>query len=103
VNGNGAGAVHRRGWLFGVDGRRLTLAAASDNLTALNRRGFSANPFRRMTMAWTKPEFTEVTLSMEVTAYVNTDDEALPTFAGALVGADGEVAAPAVIDELILV
>ena len=54
-------------------------------------------------MAWTKPEFTEVTLSMEVTAYVNTDDEALPTFAGALVGADGDVVSPAVIDEPILV
>ena len=54
-------------------------------------------------MAWTKPEFTEVTLSMEVTAYVNTDDEALPTFAGALVSADGDVAEPGTINEPILV
>jgi len=30
-------------------------------------------------MTWTKPEFEEVTLSMEVTAYVNTDGEVLPT------------------------
>jgi coenzyme PQQ precursor peptide PqqA len=25
-------------------------------------------------MQWTKPEFQEITLNMEVTAYVNTDD-----------------------------
>jgi coenzyme PQQ precursor peptide PqqA len=27
-------------------------------------------------MPWTKPDFVEVTLNMEVTAYVNTDDKA---------------------------
>jgi coenzyme PQQ precursor peptide PqqA len=26
-------------------------------------------------MPWTKPDFQEITLNMEVTAYVNTDDE----------------------------
>jgi coenzyme PQQ precursor peptide PqqA len=26
-------------------------------------------------MPWTKPDFTEITLCMEVTAYVNTDDD----------------------------
>ena len=26
-------------------------------------------------MQWTRPDFQEVTLGMEVTAYVNTDDE----------------------------
>ena len=26
-------------------------------------------------MQWTKPDFQEITLGMEVTAYVNTDDE----------------------------
>jgi coenzyme PQQ precursor peptide PqqA len=31
-------------------------------------------------MQWTKPEFQEITLNMEVTAYVNTDDStAKPT------------------------
>jgi len=54
-------------------------------------------------MAWTKPEFTEVTLSMEVTAYVNTDDVVLPAFAGALVSADGDLAEPAVVNEMIMV
>jgi coenzyme PQQ precursor peptide PqqA len=32
-------------------------------------------------MAWTKPDFEEIALSMEVTAYVNTDDQ-LPLPAG---------------------
>lgn len=27
-------------------------------------------------MPWSKPDFVEVTLNMEVTAYVNTDDKA---------------------------
>jgi coenzyme PQQ precursor peptide PqqA len=27
-------------------------------------------------MQWTKPDFQEITLAMEVTAYVNTDDPA---------------------------
>jgi coenzyme PQQ precursor peptide PqqA len=27
-------------------------------------------------MQWTKPDFEEISLNMEVTAYVNTDDEA---------------------------
>ena len=26
-------------------------------------------------MEWTKPDFVEISLNMEVTAYVNTDDE----------------------------
>ena len=26
-------------------------------------------------MPWTKPDFQEITLNMEVTAYVNTEDE----------------------------
>jgi coenzyme PQQ precursor peptide PqqA len=29
-------------------------------------------------MQWTKPEFEEITLCMEVTAYVNTDDRRQP-------------------------
>ena len=29
-------------------------------------------------MEWTKPDFVEITLNMEVTAYVNTDDEKHP-------------------------
>lgn len=33
-------------------------------------------------MPWTKPDFEEITLNMEVTAYVNTDDKAA---AGAVV------------------
>jgi coenzyme PQQ precursor peptide PqqA len=28
-------------------------------------------------MAWSKPDFVEITLCMEVTAYVNTDDTAV--------------------------
>ena len=30
-------------------------------------------------MTWTKPEFSEITLNMEVTAYVNTDNKVVPT------------------------
>lgn len=37
-------------------------------------------------MTWTKPEFSEITLNMEVTAYVNTGDEALPTCDAAMFG-----------------
>ena len=29
-------------------------------------------------MPWTKPDFQEITLNMEVTAYVNTDDTIQP-------------------------
>lgn len=29
-------------------------------------------------MTWTKPDFLEISLCMEVTAYVNTDDQAVP-------------------------
>jgi coenzyme PQQ precursor peptide PqqA len=29
-------------------------------------------------MQWTKPDFQEISLGMEVTAYVNTDDGGLP-------------------------
>jgi coenzyme PQQ precursor peptide PqqA len=29
---------------------------------------------RRILMTWTKPDFVEITLNMEVTAYVNTDE-----------------------------
>jgi len=39
-------------------------------------------------MTWTKPEFSEITLNMEVTAYVNTGDEALPTCDAAMFGSD---------------
>ncbi len=43
-------------------------------------------------MTWTKPEFSEVTLSMEVTAYVNTDDQVVATHDAAMaVGNDADV------------
>ena len=38
-------------------------------------------------MQWTKPEFDEMSLAMEVTAYVNTDAD--PTIDGALGRAHG--------------
>jgi coenzyme PQQ precursor peptide PqqA len=31
-------------------------------------------------MTWTKPDFVEISLNMEVTGYVNTDDQREPTF-----------------------
>jgi len=33
-------------------------------------------------MQWTKPDFEEIALSMEVTAYSNTDDETTPPMEG---------------------
>jgi len=36
------------------------------------KTSFPAN-VRRILMQWTKPEFHEISLAMEVTAYVNTD------------------------------
>jgi coenzyme PQQ precursor peptide PqqA len=44
-------------------------------------------------MQWTKPDFQEITLGMEVTAYVNTDESVL---GGEWSAVRKEVAAPAV-------
>jgi coenzyme PQQ precursor peptide PqqA len=44
-------------------------------------------------MTWTKPDFLEISLCMEVTAYVNTDDQAV---AGGQWTAAREPNAPAV-------
>ncbi len=32
----------------------------------------------RLDVQWTEPDFTEISLNMEVTAYVRTDDESNP-------------------------
>lgn len=44
-------------------------------------------------MRWTKPDYEEIMLGMEVTAYVNTDDQVLPAEDGP---ARTEPAVPAV-------
>ena len=44
--------------------------------TSILPRGVKKRGKENLSMQWTTPEYKEITLCMEVTAYVNTDEQA---------------------------
>lgn len=50
-------------------------------------------------MEWSKPDFVEITLGMEVTAYVNTDDKSLVSGQWPVATAEEEIAAAVTTDD----